>query len=120
MKKNKSATLFLVLFSFLILSLVMSAQKKVSSKAEEYYSQGEKLREQLKLSQARISFRNALKEDMSFTQAHRSYIDVSLQMGEEIRKELQDEYEAYLRAQPNNPVIYYALGSPYLSWGVYL
>lgn len=113
MNKNKRISIILVVFVGLIFSLVLAEQKQISAKAEEYLSQGEKLMEQFKLSQARISFRNAIKEDMNFTQAHRSYIDVSLQMGEEIRKELQDEYEAYLRAQPNNPVIYYALGRIY-------
>lgn len=113
MNKNISTSIILIIFVLLNFSSVLSEQKKISSKAEEYYSQGEKLKEQLKLDKARINFKNAIEEDMNFTQAHRSYIDVSLQMGEEFRLELQEEYEAYLRAQPNNPVIYYALGRIY-------
>jgi tetratricopeptide (TPR) repeat protein len=97
----------------LIFPSACSKQKSDSSKAKEYYNQGEKLREQFKLDQARMSFKNAIKEDVNFTQAHRSYIDVSLQMGDKARKELQDEYEAYLQTQPNNPVFYYALGRIY-------
>ena len=113
MNKNISTSIILMIFVLLNFSSVLSEQKKISSKAEEYYSQGEKLKEQLKLDQARINFKNAIEEDMNFTQAHRSYIDVSLQIGEEFRLELQVEYEAYLSAQPNNPVIYYALGRIY-------
>jgi tetratricopeptide (TPR) repeat protein len=113
MKKSLSISAVMTIFVLLIFSIVCSKQKTTSSKAKEYQSQGEKLMEQFKLDQARASFKKAIEEDMNFTQAHRSYIDVSLQMGEEFRDELQKEYEAYLKAQPENPVIYYALGRIY-------
>jgi tetratricopeptide (TPR) repeat protein len=105
-----SAVIILMLLGFLH---VYSNQKTDLSKAEEYYHRGEKLLEQFKLKEARAHFKKAIEEDMNFTQAHRSYIDVSLQMGEEFRNELQGEYEAYLGAQQDNPVIYYALGRIY-------
>ena len=113
MNKNISASIIVIIFLLLYFSPVLSKQGEISAKAQEYYGQGEKLLEQFKLDQARDHFKSAIEEDMSFTQAHRSYIDVSLQMGEETRNELQEEYETYRRAQPNNPVIYYALGRIY-------
>jgi len=113
MRKNESISIILFMFVLLNFSFIFTNQKTDSSKAEEYYRQGEKLMEQFKLDQARLYFKKATKEDMNFTQAHRSYIDISLQMGKEFRNELQEEYEAYLGAQPGNPVIYYALGRIY-------
>jgi tetratricopeptide (TPR) repeat protein len=110
---NKAAISVGIILMLLGFLHVFSNQKTDLSKAEEYYHQGEKLLEQFKLEEARAHFKKAIEEDMNFTQAHRSYIDVSLQMGEEFREELQEEYEAYLGAQQDNPVIYYALGRIY-------
>jgi len=113
MSKNKAAIIVVIIFILQSFLHVYSNQKTDFPKAKEYYHQGEKLLEQFKLDEARAHFKKAIEEDMNFTQAHRSYIDVSLQMGEEFRDELQKEYEAYLATQPNNPVIYYALGRIY-------
>ena len=113
MSKNKAAIIVATIFLLQGFLYVFSNQITDFSKAEKYYQQGEKLLGQFKLHDARAHFKKAIEEDMNFTQAHRSYIDVSLQMGEELREELQKEYEAYLGAQPDNPVIYYALGRIY-------
>jgi len=91
MSKNKSVSIILFIFVLLGFSIAFSRQKEVSSKAEEYYNQGKKFMEQIKLDEARALFKKAIKERINFTQAHRSYIDVSLRMGEEFRTELQKE-----------------------------
>lgn len=113
MNQNKAAIIVVVVFMLQGFLPVFCNQKADLSKAEAYYHQGEELLEQSKLDEARLLFKKAIEEDMNFTQAHRSYIDVSLQMGEEFRNQLLEEYEAYLEAQQDNPVIYYALGRIY-------
>ena len=70
--------------------------------AKEYYETGEKLWEQRKFEAARQQFKQAIAADINFTPAHRSYIDLSFQMDVNLRAGLQQEYEAYLKTNPNN------------------
>ena len=87
--------------------------KKDSLSAQSYYQEGEKLWKLRKLEEAKEQFKKAIAADINFTPAHRSYIDLTLGMADESRTELQKEYEALLKAHPNNPVIHYSLGKIY-------
>jgi len=113
MNRFKIIRKLIVGFLLLYFSLSFAQLKQDLSTAKKYYDEGEKLWEQNKLDEARQQFKKAIAADINFTPAHRSYIDLSLRMDEEFRFELQQEYKAYLKTQPNNPVIHYALGKIY-------